>query len=233
MNRPWEMICRWAGQAAQHAALLYPLCNCGQSSYCKWYPLILEYKKPNFYRITQRIQPPCFLFISTLLLCSSYQKLRNTLAFTGTGKYIFSYSHRNPCKFRHCMSQWDLHSLRTLCRTPQNFRDCFPHAHQGLLLNCKFYAMAIAHRFNLRGKYQDFPNRTNAACSSRWCVSSTKVLCCSVPSFTLHNCVFCGTDTAWACFVKARVYFISHMKRLWLNRLLQFWFSLILEYLGT
>lgn len=80
--------------------------------------------------------------------------------------------------------------MHALCRTSPKLRECFPHAHQsttGLLLNSRFYAMTTAHRSNLRGVYQHFPNRTNAACSCCCCVSSTKVLCCSGPSFTLHN----------------------------------------------
>lgn len=112
-----ERISRQLGQAAQHAALLYPLYNSRQSSYCRLYSLILEYKEPIVYYITQRIQLPFFLFISSPLLCSSILKLRNKWTFTETGKYIFSYSHGNLCKLRHCISQWDVHTLYMLCKT--------------------------------------------------------------------------------------------------------------------
>lgn len=112
--------------------------------------------------ITQRTQPPFFLFISASLLYGSNFKLRNKLAFTETGKYIFTCTHVGLSKLGYCISQPDIHTLHVLCETQWNFTDYFPHVHQGtteFLLNCKIYTRAIAHLLNLHGKYQDFPNR--------------------------------------------------------------------------
>lgn len=72
----------------------------------------------------------------------------------------------------------------------KQLQDDFPCAHQGttgLLLSWKFCIRAVAHLFNSCGKYQDFSNRKKTLCSSCLYVSSTKLLSCSIPFFTLNN----------------------------------------------